>query len=161
MRWFEWFAAKRKFCRIHAQRVPRQNLHDCFLFRGKPGRKSTELFVTHTYNQTRPWSGLLHRVWSQLWVWKDNKSFRLRWQPFYTVHLNARYKELVPYSRQVPSSVPTFLVFILTQADKRQTTHLAKSVYRKQRIIKKSDHCCVLKAKNKKFRSLLCTENKE
>ena len=93
--------------------------------------------------------------------WKDNKSFRLRWQPFYTVHLNARYKELVPYSRQVPSSVPTFLVFILTQADKRQTTHLAKSVYRKQRIIKKSDHCCVLKAKNKKFRSLLCTENKE
>ena len=154
MRWLEWVAAKRercKFCCIHAQRVLaswlRQNVHECFLFRGKPGRKSTELFITRTYNQTRPWAGLLRRVWSQLWVWNDNKSFRRRWQPFYAVQLNAHYKEFVPYSRQLPSTVPTFLVLTLTQADKRQTAHLAKNVYRKQRV--------------KKFRSLLCAESKE
>ena len=151
MRWFEWFAAKLEVLSYPCTASPaswlRQNLHECFLFRGKPRRKSTELSIPRTYNQTRPWAGLLHRVWSQLWVWNDNKSFRLRWQPFYAVQLNARYKELVPYSRQVSSTVPTFLVFILTQADKRQTTHLAKSVYRKQRI--------------NKIRSLLCAESKE
>ena len=42
----------------------------------------------------------------------DTKTFCFSWQSFYTVQLNARYKELTPYLLHLPSNVSAFLVFL-------------------------------------------------
>ena len=71
--------------------------------------------------------------------------YSLRWQPFYSVQLNAHDSELAPFLVHSPSDVglsASFFFFLLTQANKRQRTHLGNSVYRKRR--------------RKHFRTLFC-----
>ena len=54
-----------------------------------------------------------HRVWTQLWVWNDNKTISLRWQQVYIVQLNAHDRELVSVSVNSPPDGSPCLVFLL------------------------------------------------
>ena len=58
------------------------------------------------------------------------------------MQLNLRDKELVSRSVHSPPGVSTRLVFLLTQTNKRQRTHIVNSVYRKRRE-EKLDHVSV------------------
>ena len=91
-----------------SQRDGYNKTYTSFIFRGNTRIKPIVWAIHYTYIQ---WIIL---VMMQLWAWNENKTFNLRWQPFYAVQLNGHKKEVVLICIKLQTTY-TFLACVFIQ----------------------------------------------